>query len=140
MALKDSYKKIKIVRNKDTGNAYERYKKSFFHAIDGFVYSFLFEHNIIIILIGALITTVMGFIFCISIPEWLFCIIIIGLILATELINTSIEALVDLVTKEMHPLAKIAKDTASTAVLILCVSALIGGLVIFVPKIFGLFI
>jgi len=140
MALKGKYNKIKIIRNKDTGTALERYKKSFFHAIDGFVYSLMFEHNVIIILISALIAIIFGFIFSISLPEWLFCIVIIGLILASELINTSIEALVDLVTKEMHPLAKIAKDTASTAVLILCLTALIGGLIIFVPKIVGLFI
>lgn len=140
MALKGNYNKMKIIRNKDKGNALERYRKSFFHAIDGFVYSFVFEHNVIIILIAALITVIFGFIFSLSVAEWLFCIIVIGMILATELINTSIEALVDLVTKEIHPLAKIAKDTASTAVLILCVTALIGGLVIFIPKIIGLFL
>ena len=139
MALKGKMNKVKIVRNKDRGTTLERYKKSFFHAIDGFVYSFKFEHNIIIILLAALLVTIFGFIFKISIFEWLFCIIIIGLILATELINTSIEALVDLVTKEIHPLAKIAKDTASTAVLILCFTALIGGLVIFIPNIVGIF-
>ena len=139
MALKDKFNKRKLIRNKDTGTALERYKKSFFHAIDGFTYSFMFEHNIIVILICALITIIFGFIFKISNFEWLFCIIIIGMILATELINSSIEALVDLVTKEKHPLAKIAKDTASSAVLILCATALIGGLVIFIPKIINLF-
>lgn len=140
MALKDNYKKIKVIRNKDSGNALERYKKSFFHAIDGFVYAFKFEHNIIIIVIGAILATLLGFIFKISTVEWLFCILIIGLIMAAELINTAIEAVVDLVTKEMHPLAKIAKDTASTAVLILCITSLIGGIIIFVPKIINLFI
>ena len=140
MALKDKITKIKIVRNKDKGTVLERYKKSFFHAIDGFIYAFKFEHNVIVILISALLTIIFGFIFHLSVLEWLFCIIIIGMILATELINTSIEALVDLVTPEIHPLAKIAKDTASTAVLILCTTALIGGLIIFIPKIIGILI
>jgi len=41
-----------------------------------------------------------------------------GLVLVTELLNTSIEAAVDLSTKEIHPLAKKAKDAASAAVLV----------------------
>ena len=51
------------------------------------------------------------------------------------MINSSIEAIVDLITTEYHELAKIAKDTASAASLILCIVALIGGIVIFLPKI-----
>lgn len=139
MGFQEKINKIKIVRNKDKGSTWERYVKSFFHAIDGMKYAIKFEHNIIIILVAAIVAIIFGLLFRISSVEWLFCIIIIGLICATELINTSIEALVDLVTPEIHPLAKIAKDTASSAVLILCITALIGGLIIFVPKIIGLF-
>ena len=51
------------------------------------------------------------------------------------MINTAIEATIDLATKEIHPLAKIAKDTASTAVGIFALVALIIGIIIFVPKI-----
>ena len=53
-----------------------------------------------------------------------------------EMINTSIEATIDLVTNQIHPLAKIAKDTASSATLVLCIVSLIGGCIIFIPKIF----
>ena len=70
--------------------------------------------------------------------EWLVLTLIIGLVIATELINTSIEATIDLVTKEVHPLAKVAKDTAAAAVLIFGITALIIGLIIFVPKFIGL--
>ena len=42
-----------ILRNKDGGTCLVRYKKSFFHAIDGFVYTVKYEHNMIIILIAA---------------------------------------------------------------------------------------
>ena len=48
--------------------------------------------------------------------------------------NTAVEAVVDLVTEERHPLAKIAKDTAAGAVLIAAIMAAIVGLIIFVPK------
>ena len=50
-----------------------------------------------------------------------------GLVLALELINTALEALVDLVSPEEHPLAKVAKDTAAGAVLLACVFAVLVG-------------
>jgi len=47
MGFQEKFNKIKIIRNKDKGNAWERYVKSFFHAIDGIKYAVVFEHNII---------------------------------------------------------------------------------------------
>lgn len=128
-------KKKKIIRNKDTGTAFERYYKSFFHAIDGIVYAIVCEHNMIIILIAAFLAVLMGMWLSISLMEWLFVILIIGMIAATELINTAIEAVVDLSSPKFHKLAKIAKDTASSATLILSFTALLGGIIIFLPKI-----
>ena len=123
-----------VLRNKDKGTALERYYKSFMHAVDGIVYALKFEHNMIIILLAAILAILAGFIFNISEVEWFFVIIIIGLIAATEMINTAIEATIDLITTKTHPLAKIAKDTASSASLILSITAFIGALIIFVPK------
>jgi diacylglycerol kinase (ATP) len=51
-----------------------------------------------------------------------------------ELMNTAIEAVVDLVTLEKKPLAKIAKDTAAGAVLIAAIMSAAAGLIIFLPK------
>ena len=124
----------KVIRNKDNGSAAERYYKSFFHAIDGFIYTFSCEHNMVIMLFATFLTVIAGFVFNISDVEWLFCIIIIGMVIASELINTAIEATIDLVTSEIHPLAKIAKDTASSASLVLSFTAFLGGLIIFLPK------
>ena len=126
-------------RNKDTGNAIQRYSKSFKHALDGLFYALKYEHNMIIILICFIIAVILGFIFKIKVFEWLFILIVSGCIATCEMINTSIEAIVDLITLKEHPLAKIAKDTASSASLILCLTALIGGLIIFLPKILVLF-
>lgn len=131
--------KRKIVRNKDTGSPLERYYKSFFHAIDGMTYTICCEHNMIIILVASILTILLGFLLKISTPEWLFCLLIIGAISAAEFINTAIEAVVDLVSPDFNKLAKIAKDTASSATLILCIIAFIGGTLIFVPKIMILF-
>ena len=55
--------------------------------------------------------------------------------MALELVNTSVEAVVDLVTEERKPLAKIAKDTAAGAVLIVALFSAVIGCIIFVPKI-----
>lgn len=128
--------KEKLVRNKDKGNFIVRYVKSFFHAIDGIIYTTKNEHNMIIMLLATIIVVIAGLYYSISIPEWLFCIGIIGAVIASEMINTAIEAVVDLVSPEKNMLAKIAKDTASSASLILSVTAFIGAIIIFVPKIF----
>lgn len=125
-------------RNKDTGTALERYWKSFNHALDGIIYCIKNEHNMIIIFTATIVAVIAGFIFNINYLEWLFIVFICGAIAACETINSAIEAVVDLVTTEIHPLAKIAKDTASSATLILCIVALIGAILIFLPKLGGL--
>ena len=122
-------------RNKETGTALERYWKSFKHAVEGIMYCLRFEHNMIIILIATILVTIFGFEFNISTAEWLFIVFICGAVAACEVINSSIEAIVDLITSDYNELAKIAKDTASAASLILCTVALIGGIIIFLPKI-----
>ena len=123
-----------ILRNKDSGTQLVRYKKSFLHSLDGFKYALFNEHNMIIIIPCAVLVVIAGFAFKISSVEWLFVILIIGLVIGTEMINTAIEAVVDLKTLEYHPLAKIAKDTASSATLVFCIISFLGALIIFVPK------
>ena len=62
-------------------------------------------------------------------------VVIAGVILKiSSLVNTAVEAVVDLVTEERKPLAKIAKDTAAGAVLIAAIMAAIAGIIIFLPK------
>lgn len=129
----------KVKRRKETGSALERYQKSFYHAMEGLGYSFFHEHNIIIIFTAILITTSFGFFFHINTFEWLFCVLIMGMVLGCEMINTAIEATIDLITTDTHPLAKIAKDTASSATLVFSITALIGAIIIFGPKIMALF-
>ncbi len=133
------FRRKKVVRIKDTGTPLERYKKSFFHAIDGFCYALKEEHNMIIIVTAILVTTILGFVFSLSSGEWLFCILVMGMVTASEMINTAIEATIDLAMPQIHPLAKIAKDCASTATLVFSLTALIGACIIFIPKIMALF-
>ena len=65
--------------------------------------------------------------------RWALLIFAAGLVLAAELANTALEALVDLVSPEDHPLAGRAKDVAAAGVLIAAVAAALIGLLVFVP-------
>ena len=82
---------------------------------------------------------VSGFIFGLNTMEWLFIISAIFIVLITEIINTSLEYTVDLVTDDYHELAKYAKDTSALAVLLAAFYAVITGLIVFVPKLIELF-
>ncbi len=135
MVLLGKFFRREVKRNKDSGTVLERYWKSFKHALSGILYCFKYEHNMIIIAICTVIVVIMGLDFNISHSDWLFIIFICGAIAACEMINSAVEAIVDLITTDYHELAKIAKDTASAATLFLCIVALVGGLVIFLPKI-----
>lgn len=72
-----------------------------------------------------------GVFFGISKMEWLFVLTAIFLVLVTELMNTAVEAAVDLAEPDIHPLAKAAKDTAAGAVLLAAVFAVIVGCIVF---------
>jgi diacylglycerol kinase (ATP) len=61
--------------------------------------------------------------------------LLVVLVLAAEMVNTMVEALVDLVTTEYHPLAKVAKDVAAGVVLLTAIGAVVVGLLIFGPKV-----
>ena len=112
-----------------------RLVKSFTYAFDGLKYAFKYEQNILVHTLATILVIIAGIFFKISLTEWLVLALIIGLVIATELINTSIEATIDLVTKDVHPLAKIAKDTAAAAVLVFGLTAIVIGFIIFLPKI-----
>ena len=84
---------------------------------------------------AALLVVVLGFYLKLSAIEWCICLVLFGLVMALELVNTAVESVVDLVTEERKPLAKIAKDTAAGAVLIAAIMAAIAGCIIFLPKI-----
>lgn len=67
--------------------------------------------------------------------ELIALLIVTGLVWAAEIMNTAIEHLVDFISPGYHPKAGLIKDLAAGAVLVLSVTALITGLVIFIPKI-----
>ena len=68
--------------------------------------------------------------FTLSRTDWAVLFIANALVLAAELVNTAIEALVDLATRRQHPLAAVAKDCAAGAVLVCAVMAVAVGIAI----------
>ena len=112
--------------------------KSFGYAFEGIFAGIRGERNMKIHCFAAVCVIVAGVLFHISVTEWCICLVLFGLILSLELVNTAIEAVVDLVTEDKKPLAKLAKDTAAGAVLIAAVMAAMAGLLIFVPKLVSL--
>lgn len=119
--------------NKNTREIRTR-ARSFKYAWQGIIVSFRSEANLKIHLIIASLVIVCGFLFKISVQEWLICIICFGLVISMELMNTVVETLVDYISTDLHPLAGKAKDIAAGAVLVSAILAAIAGLIIFVPK------
>ena len=94
---------------------YKRFLKSLKYSIDGLVYAYRYEQSLWIHGFATIFAIILGLTFKIKLWEWAILFIALGIILALELINTAIEAAVDLTTTEIHPLAKIAKDCGSAA-------------------------
>ena len=87
--------------------------KSFGYAFEGILTGIRKERNMRIHTAAMILVVLAGTILGLSAVEWCICLILFGLVMALELVNTAVEAVVDLVTEEKKPLAKVAKDTAA---------------------------
>lgn len=114
----------------------KRFLNSFVHAFEGIIRTIKEERNIKIHLLAVIVVIVMGIKYNISLVEWMICLILFGIVISTEIINTSIERTVDLISKEKSDLAKMAKDAAAGAVLINAIISVIIAGIIWIPKIF----
>ncbi|HTK03737.1 MAG TPA: diacylglycerol kinase family protein [Alphaproteobacteria bacterium] len=112
--------------------------KSFKFAFEGLKTEFKKGRNFRIQIACGFLVIILGLILKLETFEWLSLILIITLVLILELVNTSLEAIVDLVSPEIHPKAKIAKDVAAGAVLVAAVASVVIGAVIFLPKLLSL--
>lgn len=122
-------------RNNQKKMGIGRFIKSFGYSLEGLHYAYKYEQSMFIHIFTTILVVGLGIFFEINLLEWLICVLVIGLVIATELINTSIEAVVDLSCPKVHPLAKIAKDTASAAVFVFATTAFLCGACIYIPKI-----
>lgn len=112
--------------------------KSFQYAVSGIIYAFIHERNIKIQGVAAVIMIAAACWFDFSRLEWLALLFVIGLVIVLELVNTSIEALVDLVTEEYRRFAAIAKNVAAGAVLFSAFIAVLTGIILFYPYVVNL--
>lgn len=109
--------------------------KSFVYASKGIAFVLKTQHNAWIHLLATLLAVSLGFVFSISQNEWIAIIICIGIVLAFETMNTSIELLCNVRFPDYDKRAERIKDTAAGAVFIVAMASLVVGVIIFLPKI-----
>ena len=115
----------------------KRFFKAFGFAFEGIVHAFKTERNFKFHVLAAIIVIVSGLLTGLKLQEWCIIFILIGGMLALELLNSAVERVIDLTTSERIPLAKQAKDLAAAAVLVFAIVSAVIGLIIFIPKWFS---
>lgn len=111
---------------------------SFKYAFQGVFSEIKTERNLKIHISIMILVIIAGIFLKISKMEWIICIILFGLVIGGEMLNSAIETVVDIAMPDINPKAKFAKDVAAGAVLIFAISSTIIGLIIFIPKIIAI--
>lgn len=106
---------------------------SFKFAFKGMTAVFRSEPNMHLHVLASIVVFVMAYLFEVTRTEWCLLVFCVGLVWMAEIFNTSIETLTDLVSPEQHVLAGKTKDLAAGAVLMAAITAMVIGLIIFVP-------
>jgi diacylglycerol kinase len=109
---------------------------SFRYAFSGLTVLIKNEPNARIHFIAAVLAIAMGLVFKLGVTEWGILLGVIGLVFITELINSSIELMADLIDPDINPQIKKIKDYGAASVLISAILAVIAGGIIFLPKLF----
>lgn len=107
---------------------------SFGHAFAGWWYVLRTQHNAWIHAVAAIAILAVALWLGLDSIEWAIVILTIAVVWVAEFLNTAVETLVDLLSPEIHPLAKTAKDIAAAAVLIAALAAVVVGLLVLGPK------
>lgn len=107
---------------------------AFGYAGQGVWHTLRHQRNLRVHVSVALAATLMGWIFQITVFMWGLLVLAIASVLSLELVNTALEAVVDLASPGYHPIAKIAKDAAAGAVLVAAGAALVLGLLLYLPQ------
>lgn len=118
---------------------YRKFLLSLSYALNGIRIALRYEPHMRVHVFFAVLAISTGFFLKINEAEWLYLLMTITLVLFAELMNTALEANVDLATKKKKPEAKVAKDAAAGAVLITSINAVVCGMVIFGPKLLNIF-
>lgn len=114
--------------------------ESFSYAFSGLHLAIRKEPNFRIHLLIAALALILAYFLKFSPFEWVVVILVSTIVIVVELINTVLESLVNMVSPGIQKEAKIAKDVAAGAVLFSAISSIIIGVILYLPKILGLFI
>lgn len=110
--------------------------KSFTYAFEGIRTAFKNEPNLRIHTVAGACALLLGYLVKLPTIEWLILVFTIFYVITLELLNTVLEALINLVSPEIREQAKIAKDVSAACVFLGAILAIIVGAVLFLPKIF----
>lgn len=105
------------------------------HSLSGMKYLLQTEKNLKIQLIIAMLVMIISFLLKLTAIQWLILCLTIGNVLFAEIINTAIEIVLDLYSEKYNEKIKIAKDIASSAVLLTSIIAVIIAGILYIPKI-----
>lgn len=108
---------------------------SFTYAFNGLKILIREEHNARLHIIASILAIIFSIIFQINPYEWVVIILCIGLVITTEIVNTSIENIADFISPLHNNQIKKIKDLAASSVLISSLTSLIIAMIIFLPKI-----
>lgn len=109
--------------------------RSFYYAFRGMKDAFIREPNLRIHAFFALSALVAGVILNLNTIEWIILMFTIFWVISLELLNTVLESLVNIVSPEVQPYARIAKDVSAACVLLAAILSVIVGFLLFLPKI-----
>lgn len=107
---------------------------SFGWAGAGLAHAFRSQRNLRLQILGGIAAAIVGVVLGLPAAELATLALAITLVLSLEVMNTALEAVVDLATPELHPLARAAKDAAAGAVLVASVGAVAVGLLLLGPR------
>lgn len=105
--------------------------RAFGCAIRGILTAVQTERNMKIHIAAALIVFIAAALLQLDRMSWLFLVLAIALVFIAELVNTAVEAIIDLISPDEHVLARVAKDTAAGAALVAAVFAVVIGILVF---------
>ena len=120
-------------------NRLKRFKKSFVHALSGLSYAIRHEKNFQNELIAAFLVLLAMIYFGVTRAESVVLILVISAVLLAELMNTVMERVVDILKPKVHPYIRLIKDMMAAGVLVVSITALVVGVLIFYPYVKDIF-
>lgn len=133
MMSKDADSQEKLVHHLD--QAPLQLGKAFSCAACGVRYAFLTQRNFKIHTAFAVAAVLLGFLLQIPQWSWLAVILCIMVVFSLEVVNTAVEAVVDMVSPEWHELAMRAKDCAAGAVFVSAIGSLVVAAIVYIPPV-----